>query len=108
MLFFFCFYLDAASQDAGGHLLVETGVLVTVGDHISQLTHQQQVGAVLVQSFDQCLLGAQTTHDHSVVFVQGSQTVQKADELLHNLWDRSKDVGIRNTVVFVCSKSGVH
>lgn len=44
--------LNAASKNTGGHLLVEAGILLTVADDVTQLSDQQQVGAVLVQSFD--------------------------------------------------------
>lgn len=62
-------YLDAAGQHAGGHLLVEAGILVTVHHNIAQLGQQQQVGAVFVQRLDQHVLGAQPTHHHGVVLV---------------------------------------
>lgn len=68
-------YLDASSEYAGGHLLVEAGVLLAVADEVSQLGDQQQVGAVFVQSLDQSLFGPQSTHDHGVVFVQRCQPV---------------------------------
>lgn len=63
-------YLDTSCEDAGGHLLVKAGVLLTVGDEVSELGDQQQVGAVFVQSLHQSLFGPQTTHHHRVVFVQ--------------------------------------
>lgn len=78
-------YLNASCQDAGGHLLVEAGVLLTVSDEVSQLGDQQQVGAVFVQSFPKSLFGPQAAHHHRVVLVQGRQPVQEADELLDHL-----------------------
>lgn len=88
MLFKGGVYLDASGQHAGGHLLVEAGVLLAVADEVSELGDQQQVGAVFVQSLHQRISGAQTTHDHGVVFVHRRQQVQEADEELHHLWSR--------------------
>lgn len=85
-------YLDAAGENAGSHLLVETGVLLTIADDVTQLGNQQQVGAMLVQSFDQSVLGPHTTHHYCVIFVKGRQAVQKADELLQHLHSQSQEV----------------
>lgn len=78
-------YLDASCQDTGGHLLVQVGVLLTVADEVSELCDHQQVGAMFVQRLYQSFFGAQTTHDHSIVFVHRCQPVQEADEELHHL-----------------------
>lgn len=81
-------YLNAASKNTGGHLLVEAGVLLTVADDVTQLGDQRQVGAVLVQSFHQSLLCPHTTHHHRVIFVERCQSIEEADELLQHLQSR--------------------
>lgn len=96
-------YLDTPCEDAGGHLLVEAGVLLTVRDEVSELSDQEQVGAVFVQSFHQSLFGSQTTHHHRVVFVQRRQPVQEADEQLNHLLDQSQQVNVCQTAgLFLC------
>lgn len=97
-------YLDTPCEDAGGHLLVQAGVLLTVGDEVSQLGDQQQVGAVFVQCFHQSLFGPQPTHDHRVVFVQRRQSVQEADKQLDHLNNQSQDVNVGHMVgLYRCS-----
>lgn len=91
-------HLDAPCEHTGGHLLVEAGVLLTVADEVSQFGDQQQVGAVLVQSFHQSLFGPQTTHHHRVVFVQRRQPVQEADKQLDHLNSQSQEVNVRHQV----------
>lgn len=91
-------YLDTACEDTGGHLLVEAGVLLTVGDEVSQLGDQQQVGAVFVQSFHQSVFGPEATHDHRIVFVQRRQSVQEADKQLDHLNNKSQDVTVGHMV----------
>lgn len=78
-------YLDAASKNAGGHLLIKAGVLLTVADDVTQLGDQQQVGAVLVQSFHQSLFCPHSTHHYRVIFVQRRQPIEEAYELLQHL-----------------------
>lgn len=90
-------YLDTASEHAGGHLLVEAGVLLTVVDEVTQLG-DLQVGAVLVQSFHQSFFGPQTTHHHCIVFVQRCQPVQEADEQLDHLDSQSQEVNAHRKV----------
>lgn len=77
--------LDAASENTGGHLLVEAGVLLTVADDVPQLWEQQQVGAVLVQGLHQSLLRPHPTHHHRIILVERRQPIQEADELLQHL-----------------------
>ncbi len=104
-------YLDTSCEDAGGHLLVEAGVLLTVGDEVSELGDQQQVRAVFVQSLHQSLFGPQTTHHHRIVFVQGRQPVQEADKQLDHLNNQSQEVNTHHKVglilVSFCSWSAL-
>lgn len=84
-------YLDAASKNTGGHLLIKAGVLLTVADDVTQLSDQHQVGAVLVQSFQQSLFGPHSTHHYRVIFVQRCQPIEEAYELLQHLHDKSQE-----------------
>lgn len=84
-------YLDAASKNTGGHLLIKAGVLLTVADDVAQLSDQQQVGAVLVQSFHQSLFCPHSTHHYRIVFVQRRQPIEEANELLQHLNDKSQE-----------------
>lgn len=78
-------HLDATSQDAGCHLLIKAGIFLTVCHKVTQLCHQQEIGVVLVHSFRQCFLCADTTHHYCTVFVGGGQTMQETDKFLYNL-----------------------
>lgn len=93
-------YLDAAGQHAGGHLLVEAGVLVAVHHYVAQLRQQQQVGAVFVQRLDQHVLGAQPTHHHRIVLVDRRQAAQEVDQVLHHLGSKGINIKLYPVILY--------
>ena len=78
-------HLDTASQDVGGELPVEVGVLLALEHHVPQLLSQLQLSQVLFQGLGDGIPGSQLIEHHSIVPAHRGQVVQEEDQLLEHL-----------------------